>query len=342
MPDRFIQDTTSGPINIDLSGLWKSLIDNLAPLGSAIWTGIADNLGLIGSTIWNALSVWIYTGIRNLFLGMWTATFLTIPHDVTDQFAPIAAMTPRPGMIAGAGLVLALALLGVRTYLRELTGRGSVLDEIIGRIMVAVSILSMLPWIISHSIEIEQSMAKSIAIADMVSVLPNTGFFGLDTFIALVIAIILGIRLWLKLVSNLVHVGVAIVWSPVALVASFLPESANITATWMREFFGRLAGAVLATIAVALGMAYALNTAGTLEIAAVAGSFLAAHDLVDWLARTPGTGMGGIVGAGVRLGAGLMGGGGHAAVSEAAKAAAMRSYDRMAASKAEQSFYSFD
>jgi hypothetical protein len=343
MPEQLAQGTGGGPINIDLSGLWQALIDNMGPIGSAIWTGISDNLGLIGSTIWGALSKALYDGVKGLFLAMWNATFLTIPHDLTDRFAPVAALTPPPGAIAAGGLVLVMALLGLRVYVRGITGRGGILDEILGRVMVYLAVLSMLPWIISKSIDIEQAAAKSIAIATIVDILPvSIGQSDPITFtIAMAIMLVLGIRLWFKLASNLVHVMVAIVWSPVAMFCGLIPEASWVSSLWIREFTGRLAGAVLATIASALGFAMALSNPGVLAFVGVGAAFLAAHDLVDWLARTPGTSMGGVVGAGVRMGVGLAGGGGGA-VSAGAQAAAMRSYNASQAANATNAFYSYD
>jgi hypothetical protein len=158
--------------------------------------------------------------------------------------------------------------------------------------------------------------------------------------IAMAIMLVLGIRLWFKLASNLVHVMVAIVWSPVAMFCGLIPEASWVSSLWIREFSGRLAGAVLATIASALGFAMALSNPGVLAFVGVGAAFLAAHDLVDWLARTPGTSMGGVVGAGLRMGVGLVGGGG--AVSAGAQAAAMRSYNASQAANATNAFYSYD
>jgi hypothetical protein len=342
--DRFAQGAPGdgGALSIDLSGFWSSLLAHLGDIGQAIMQGFKDHIGEIGSTIWGALSSALYAGVKGLFLAVWNATFLTIPHDLTDRYAPVAALTPPPGAIAAGGLVLVIALLGLRTYVRGITGRGGILDEVLGRVMVYLSVLSILPWIISHAIDLEQSLAKSIAIADMIAVLPlEVGANDAITFtLSLAIMLVLGIRLWFKLASNLVHVMVAIVWSPVAMFCGLIPEASWVAGLWIREFTGRLAGAVLATIAVALGFALVLTNAGPLTFVGVGAAFLAAHDLVDWLARTPGTPMGGVVGAGARLGVGLMGGGG--AASAGAQAAAMRSLARSDAARATERFYSFD
>jgi hypothetical protein len=258
----------------------------------------------------------IYGALRGLFLGIWNATLLPIPHTVTDQFAPVMAIFHASTQIAAAGLVLAVVLLGVRTLVRGITGQGGVLDEVMGRLMVYACCLSLLPWIISHAIDLEQAIARSVAIDSLTSTLPASS--GANP-IALLLMLILGLRLWLKLASNVVHVAVAVAWSPVALACGLMPESAWVMSLWSREFVGRLAGAVLATVASGIGLALALGNAGggsgDFVIFGVAGAFLAAHDLVDWLAKTPGTSMGGAMGGLVRMGVGLMGGGGGPAAA---------------------------
>lgn len=284
-----------GGFSIDLSGIWQSLIDHLGEVGTAIWAGFSQ---------------WLYGGIRGLFLTLWHATLLPIPHDVTDQFTPVLAMMPAPGAVATAGLVLALSLLGLRTYVRGITGRGGILDELLGRIMLYTSVLSMMPWLIGYGIDLEQRLARAVVIADISETLPQLSGPSPSTIIALLLMIILGLRLWLKLASNVVHIAVAIVWSPVALICGLMPESSWVTSLWIREFVGRLAGAVLATVASGLGFALALTNAngnGDFVIFGVAGAFIAAHDLVDWLARTPGSNMGGP--SLLRLGIGAIGGG---------------------------------
>ncbi len=113
---------------------------------------------------------------------------------------------------------------------------------------------------------------------------------------------------------------------------------------WTREFAGRLAGVVLAASAIAVGFALAFTHGSALLYTGVAGAFMAAYDLVDWLARAPGSHMGGVVGWGVRLGAGMavagaVRGGGPSA---GAQSAAMSAYNRSEAARAERAFYSFD
>jgi hypothetical protein len=102
---------------------------------------------------------------------------------------------------------------------------------------------------------------------------------------------------------------VAIVWSPVAAVCGLIPETSHIATLWAHEFFGRLAGAVLATIATGVGLALALSNAGghngDFAIFGAAGAFVAAYDLVDWLAKTPGSSVGGVLGGMARTGASL-------------------------------------
>jgi hypothetical protein len=115
-----------------------------------------------------------------------------------------------------------------------------------------------------------------------------------------------------------VHVAVAVAWSPIALAAGLVPEGAWVASLWTREFVGRLAGAVLAALAVGFGVALALTGSGDFVIFGVAGAFIAAGDLVTWLARTPGSGMGGLLGLGMRAGMGLVGGGGGGAAAAAA------------------------
>ncbi|MGI9147754.1 MAG: hypothetical protein ACR2IK_14580, partial [Chloroflexota bacterium] len=222
MPDRFAQDAP--PFTIDLSGLWQGLIDNMGPIGTAVWTGISNNLGLIGSTLWSALSNALYGAVRSLFLTIWQAALLDIPRGMTDQFPPVAALLVAGTQVAVAGLVLALTLLGLRTYIRGITGRGGVLDEILGRVIVYVGIISMLPWIIARALDIESAAAKSVALIDLAAILPAqivpndpTSF----TF-SLAIMLILGIRLWFKLAANVVHVAVAIAWSPIAMICGLM------------------------------------------------------------------------------------------------------------------------
>jgi hypothetical protein len=295
----------AGPphFDIDLSGL-----------SNGIWSALMAHMNELGTAAWTSLSQWLYSLLRGMFLGIWNATLLPIPHNVTDQFAPVQAIFNASGPIAAAGLVLAVVLLGVRTLVRGITGQGGVLDELMGRLMVYSCALSLLPWIIGHGIDLEQAIARSVAVDSLDAMLPQTT---VANPIALVLLIIFGLRLWLKVAANVVHVAVAVAWSPVALACGLIPEGAWVASLWVREFVGRLAGAVLATVASGIGLALALGQGGDFAIFGVAGAFLAAADLVDWLARTPGSGMGGLLGLGMRAGVGLMGGGGGAAAAAA-------------------------
>jgi hypothetical protein len=319
---QFAPDSPAPRIDFDLSGL-----------SNGIWSALTSHMNEIGTAMWTGLSHWIYSLLRGMFLGVWNATLLPIPHNVTDQFGPVQAIFAAAGPIAAGGLVLAVVLLGVRTLVRGITGHGGVLDELLGRLLVYASVLSMLPWIISHAIDLEQSIARSVAVADMAGLLPEAS--GANP-IALLLMLALGLRLWLKLASNVVHVAVAVAWSPVALMCGLIPEAGWVCSLWTREFVGRLAGAVLATVASGIGLALALGNSGggsgDFVIFGTAGAFLAAADLVDWLARTPGTSMGGAMGGIVRMGVGLMGGGGGAAVAaipanQLTTAAEMYGYD---------------
>jgi hypothetical protein len=348
MPDRFLQAAPppgdGGPsFTIDLSGL-----------GTAIWQALLDHLGEIGTASWNAFSQWLYSTLRALFLAIWNATLLPIPHDVTDQFTPVLAMMPATGAIAAAGLVLAMTLLGLRTFVHTLSGRSALVDELFGRVMVWTCVLSLLPWLIEHAIDLEQALARSVAIADLAETLPEISGPFPSVVIALLLMIVLGIRLWLKLASNVVHVAVAIVWSPVAAVCGLYPETAWVTNLWVREFAGRLAGAVLATIASGVGLALALTHAnggsGFFVIFGVCGAFIAAHDLVDWMASTPGTTLGGVVGPLLRTGASLAGlglavGAGSAAagaLSGGTMQAAPSTAPQLGPATALSTYYSFD
>jgi hypothetical protein len=297
-------------VTIDLSGLanaiWSSLLDHLGELGSAIWTGLAPQLPTIGSAIWTDLGQWLYSLMRGLLLTVWNATLLPIPHDTTDQFGPVQALLPGTGALAAAGISLALGLLGLKTILRGSAGYNPLGDYLLGRFIVWVAILSFLPWMIGHAIDLEQQLARSVAVADINGILPEVAA---PNPLAMFLMIILGLRLWLKLASNVVHVAVAIVWSPVAAVCGLFPETSHIAGFWLHEFFGRLAGAVLATLAIGVGLGLALTNAGghngDFAIFGAAGAFVAAYDLVDWLARTPGSSVGGVLGGMARTGAAL-------------------------------------
>src|SRR6185437_2605410 len=108
-------------------------------------------------------------------------------------------------------------------------------DFLLGRLIAWGALIAALPWVISQAIDLEQALAKAVV---------SAGF--------------LGLRLMIKLASNVVHVAIAIVWSPVALFFGLIPETSHIGRMWLHEFFGRLAGAVLAAIAVTLGLAIAV------------------------------------------------------------------------------------
>jgi hypothetical protein len=310
MPERFLQDTGGGgvpSVTVDLSGLanaiWQSLLDHLGELGGAIWSGLLPQLPTIGTQIWTDLGQWMYSMVRGALLTVWNASLLPVPHDTTDQFGSVQAMLPSSGAVASAGITLALALLGLRTILRGSTGYNPMSDYLLGRFMVWVAILSMLPWIIGHAIDAEQELATSVTVADINGFLPEA--VAPDP-LAMFVMLILGLRLWLKLASNVVHIAVAIVWSPVAAVCGLIPQTSHIATLWCHDFFGRLAGAVLATIAVGLGLALAMTNAGgsngDFALFGAAGAFIAAYDLVDWLAKTPGSSIGGVLGGMARTG----------------------------------------
>jgi hypothetical protein len=259
------------------------------------WSKLIPDLVGLATTAVGSL---VYGAVRGLLLALWSGLFFAIPHNLTDQFGPVEHMQAPLLAVAGAGLVLALALLGLRTYVRGITGNvGGLLDHVLGRILVILPVIGALPWLIAHAIDIEASMARSVALSASASILPDTKA-PLDPaqLVALVIVVILGIRLWFKLASNVVHVAVAIVWAPAALATAFTAESSWIASLWIREFVGRLIGALLATIAVGVGMGIALTSSGLIVISLVGGAFLAAADLIDWLARTPGSSLGGVLG----------------------------------------------
>jgi hypothetical protein len=127
--------TPAPTFHVDLSGL-----------ASLMWSELTSHLGDIGTAAWTDLTQWGYSLLRSMFLGIWNATLIPIPHDVTDQFGPVKTVLDSSLVIAAAGVVLAVVLLGVRTLVRGITGRGGVLDELVGRIMVYACCLSLLPW----------------------------------------------------------------------------------------------------------------------------------------------------------------------------------------------------
>ena len=342
-------------ITIDLSGLanaiWSSLIDHLSDVGNAVWSGLAPQLPTIGTAIWTDLGQWMYSMMRGLLLTVWNASLLPIPHDTTDEFGPVQAMLPGTGALAAAGITLALALIGLRTILRGSAGYNLLADYMLGRFSVWVAVLSMLPWIIGHAIDAEQALARSVVVADINGILPEVAS---PNPLAMLLMIILGLRLWLKLASNVVHVAVAIVWSPVAAVCGLIPETSHIATLWMHEFFGRLAGAVLATIALGVGLGLAMTNAGghngDFAIFGAAGAFIAAYDLVDWLAKTPGSSIGGVLegmartAASVAASAPTFGASAALGAGDAAAAAtsASSSAPALPAASSLATFYSFD
>jgi hypothetical protein len=280
----------------------------LKGLADAIWQSLMDHLGDVGNAIWTDFSSWLYQLLRGLLVGLWHATLLPIPHDVTDQFGPVLAMMPTPGAIAASGITLSLALMGLRTVLRAVPfDHQPAADFLLGRLVAWGALLALLPWLISHSIDVEQELAHSVV---------SSGILGIDEIlptnadpnpIAMLLLIVLGLRLMVKLASNVVHIAVAIVWSPVALFLGLIPETSYIGTLWLHEFFGRLAGVVLAAAAATLGLSLALINQGPFAIFGAAGAMVAAYDLVDWLARTPGSSPAGVVGGMVRTAAAASG-----------------------------------
>jgi hypothetical protein len=173
-------------------------------------------------------------------------------------------------------------------------------DYLTGRFIGWTFVLVTLPWLIGHAIDIEQALSLAVARADLDAALPVDAA---PNPVAFVLFVIFGIRLGLKLASNVVHVAVAVVWSPVAAVLGLVPNTAHIAGLWAHEFFGRLAGAVLATIAVGIGFALVLGGTGGSVFSTVGavGAMIAATDLVDWLAKTPGTSIGDVAGQMIRF-----------------------------------------
>lgn len=341
MPDRLAQ---GGP-TLDLTALgdaiWGAFFSHLGDLGTATWAGIQAHLGEIGTAIWTSLAAWTYAGMRSFFLSLWNISLFTIPHELSDRAGPVVALMPPSGAIAAAGLVLAFSIIGLRTILSGVFGRGAALDEVLPRLAVYAAALSMLPWIVARAIDLEQSLTAGITEASLAATIPEFAPLDLASWFSLLLMIIFGIRLWLKMSSNVVHVMVAIIWSPVAMVLGLIPHTAWVTGLWTREFGGRLAGVALAASAIAVGMALAFTHGSALLYTGVAGAFMAAYDYVDWLAKTPGSNLGGLVGWGARVGAAaVMSGGGGA--SAGAQAAGMRALSRSDAASATEAFYSYD
>ena len=114
----------------------------------------------------------MYSLLRGLLITLWNATLLPIPHDTTDEFGPVQSMLPGPGAVAAAGITLALGLIGLRTILRGSVAHNPLADYLLGRFIVWVAVLSMLPWMIEHAIDLEQQLARSVVIGDVVGILP--------------------------------------------------------------------------------------------------------------------------------------------------------------------------
>lgn len=296
-------------VNVDLSGI-----------GGALVQAVIDHINELGTALWSGFSNWLYTGMRAMFITILQMTLLTIPHALTDQFAPVRAMMPNPLAIAGGAVALSMVLLGLKVVLQHVPMQTAIVEGVLGRVILYIGALGALPWLVSHAIDAEQSAVRSVSLAGIEAIVPRDG--GLMDFtetIALLVMIVLAIRLWFKLASNVVHIAAALTWSPVAMLCGLFPQSGWVPSMWWREFLGRLAGAALATIAVGLGLALALGYPGLLSIAGGGGAFLAAADMVDWLARTPGQrgggGVLGVVGSGVQMGIALAHGNAPAAAA---------------------------
>lgn len=170
-------------------------------------------------------------------------------------------------------------------------------------------------------------MTSGIKESTISDAIPDVAPLDLGQWFSLVIMIIFGIGLWLKGTANAIHVMVALIWSPIALVLGLIPQTSWVTGLWMREFAGRLAGVVLAASAVAVGFSLAFTHGSVLLYTGIAGAFWAAGDLLDWLARSPTSNATGLAGMATRMGMGWIGGG-TGAVSAGAQAAGMRSLGR--------------
>lgn len=340
MSERYAQ------VDINLGGLadaiWAAFMSHLGDIGNATWAGIQAHLNEIGTTVWTSLAAWMYAGMRAFFLGLWNVSLFVIPHELADRAGPVLALMPPAHAIAAAGVVLAFSIAGLRTILSGVLGRGAVLDEILPRVIVYLFALSILPWILSRAVDVEQNMTRGITEASIANAIPEFAPLELADWFSLIIMLVLGVRLWLKTSANVVHVMVAIIWSPIALVLGFIPQTSWVTGLWTRELGGRLAGVIMAAAAIAVGFALAFTHGSALLYTGVAGAFMAAYDLVDWLARTPGSHMGGVVGWAAKLGAGMAVAGAAHGPNAGAQAAQMRSYNASQAARATQAFYSYD
>jgi hypothetical protein len=290
------------------------------------------------AAIWTSLSRWLYTMLRDLLVGIWNATLLPIPHETTDGFGLVQSLMPNPTAIAAAGITLAMALVGLQTILRATAfGHSAMIAFLTGRFLGWVFVLSALPWLISHAIDWQQNLAKSISVTTLQTILPEAINFNPIAFIVMVI---FGVGLWLKLAANVIHIAVAVVWAPVGAVCGLIPGMGHIASLWAHEFFGRLAGALLATVASAIGLGLVTTgTGGDFAIFGAAAAFIAAGDMVDWFAKSRTTSVAGFTGSllyaggmaasamGIGTGAGAAAASASAAASNAARvAASMPSY----------------
>lgn len=276
------------------------IVVDFSGVGAALVQAIIDHASELGTALWGGFSAWLYGGMRALFFGMLNATLLVIPNTLTNRFGPVIALMPNPTLFAGSAAALSMALLGLKVILQRIPAQTAVVEGVIGRLVLYGATLGILPWLIDRAITIEQQLIRGISITALEAIVPAPAAmqaWDIIQVVGWIALIVLGIRLWFKLASNVVHLAVAVVWSPVAMVAGFFPQTDSIARMWFWEFFGRLAGAALATIAVGLGLAIAVMYPGLLTIAGAGGAFMAAADLVDWLARTPGQRMGGALGA---------------------------------------------
>src|SRR5438270_9888761 len=104
-------DTSSGSLCVSAPGGLSVCLPSID------WTQLVPNL--VGLFI-QAIGSLMYGAMRSFYLALWNGLLLSVPHDLTDQFGPVKAMMPPPSAIGTAGLVLALSLLGLRTYIRGL------------------------------------------------------------------------------------------------------------------------------------------------------------------------------------------------------------------------------
>src|SRR5215831_3574707 len=82
----------------------------------------------------NAVGGLLYGALRGMLLSLWSGLFFAIPHSLTDKFGPVQAMQGQLLGIVASSLVLSFSLLGLRTYMRGITGNvGGIFDHILGR-----------------------------------------------------------------------------------------------------------------------------------------------------------------------------------------------------------------